>query len=323
MVPLKKGEKTEDRGWRDLLLSGGTDGRIVVWDFTTFEEVGGCRTGHRTGGVLAMAIDPSTLPTAPSQLLGGSRSRHEQDAGQEQGPVIIYSAGSDRTIRRYELSIPEPWNGELVGLTEVEPDNPIIAHETSVSALVFAQPSVNDDADGRPKLWTASLDGTAKCLSLSHSQSCRSGHNINTTPENNFNLLKTLNHNSAIRTLALDPETETVITAGRDEKIKIWDAESGELVGSYEGHYEEIVGLAIISGEVLSISLDGTVRRWSLKGEDIERERVRQAKAGEKGKGEEEEEGSLMEEESGKTDKRPGLMTEEEERELEELMSED
>lgn len=81
----------------------------------------------------------------------------------------------------------------------------------------------------------------------------------------------------------------------------------------YSGHYDEITGLLVLGALAVTVSLDGTVRRWSLRGDDLQEARRK--------KREEEESGVVLEDEGG-----DGMLgeelgvTEEEERELAELM---
>ena len=191
-----------------MLLSGGADGRIVLWDSESGEVLRVLRTGHRTGGVLALAVEP---------VEGGEE---EEEKGKEGKVKKVWSAGSDRTIRRYTLSVANVnWKEEgeendvVFSFHEFDPDNPIIIHETSVSALAFSCfPSL--DTLSTNTLWTASVDGTAKQLTLPLSD-------IHPT------ITTVLEHASPLRALALDPCGEWVITAGRDEVLMLWEALSG------------------------------------------------------------------------------------------------
>lgn len=82
----------------------------------------------------------------------------------------------------------------------------------------------------------------------------------------------------------------------------------------YDGHLDGVTGLAIIGSRgdaVASISLDGTVRQWSLKPEDL-RKVVEEKKLQKEG---------VEKEVKEKTQET--LLTLEEERELAELMEDD
>ncbi|KAI9845273.1 MAG: GTP-binding protein of the rab [Thelocarpon superellum] len=83
--------------------------------------------------------------------------------------ITLFSSASSPEILRWRLDIrpratangPTGTNKPpvVVTATQIQPDKPILAHETSVYRLRFD----NDDDDG--DLWTASADKTAKCLS--------------------------------------------------------------------------------------------------------------------------------------------------------------
>ncbi|KAL8786603.1 MAG: hypothetical protein Q9195_008125, partial [Heterodermia aff. obscurata] len=125
---------------QELLISAGADALIVVWDLGTGARLHTLRTGH-SSGILALAIDPESPAFAlPSTTTTTS--------------INIFSASSDRTLRRFALTLPATGD---VKLTETDPSSPLIPHDTSIYALCFS-PSSSD-------LWTASADGTAKCLS--------------------------------------------------------------------------------------------------------------------------------------------------------------
>jgi WD40 repeat protein len=102
--------------------------------------------------------------------------------------ATIFTSGSDRDIRYFSL----PPSGEQ------NLSDPIQEHETSVYKLFF-------DADG--DLWTASADKTVKCL-------CR---------ENGWKANMTLDHPDFVRDVLVHEQAGWVITACRDEEVRIWN----------------------------------------------------------------------------------------------------
>ncbi|KAF2168139.1 hypothetical protein M409DRAFT_65649 [Zasmidium cellare ATCC 36951] len=237
-----------------LLLSGSADATIILWNLTTSKPLHKLK-GH-TKALQNLAIDPESL-TADS--------------------FTLFSASSDREIRRWYISLEKAY--------ELEGEEPILAHETSVYALRF---------DGDGDLWTASADKTAKHLIRSR------GWEADTT----------LQHPDFVRDVLPFEDLGLVVTACRDEEVRVWEMSSGALVCTYSGHFEEITGLASRGGrrEVVSVSIDGTVRVWSLERGEMEKyleEVARGNKAGDEG------------------EKKEGLLTAEEEAELAELMEDD
>ncbi|KAL1602432.1 hypothetical protein SLS60_005848 [Paraconiothyrium brasiliense] len=241
---------------RELLVSGSQDATIIVWDAATGERLHILK-GH-TRGILALALDPL-----------------EYDAAKEE--VIVFSAGSDREIRRWRVGVD--------AAKEVkEGPCPIIAHETSVDAIHF-------DSDG--DLWTASADKSAKCLS-------RSRH---------WEEDSSFEHPDYARDVAVDEEGGWVITACRNEEVRVWEKGSGKLHHIFEGHFDEVTALVLLEGQrVVSVSIDGTVRTWSLKAQELAKA-IKEAEDEKAGKVEEKVE-----------EKKEGLMTLEEEEELAALM---
>lgn len=281
------------------MLSGGADGALVLWDAESGERLQLLRTGHTTGGLLALALLPTdSMPDSDQrEQVEDTKSSSANTKDEGKTSMTIFSAGSDRTIRRFWLSYSKPNAGP--SLEEIHPEAPIIAHETSVNCLTFAPDS---------QLWTASADEAARCLVPDPTDPPR------------WKVNATLQHGGYVRAVAVDTEGGLIITAGRSEEVKIWDAETGELEWSYGGHYDEITGLVVLESrrEVVSISVDGTLRRWGLRGEDIAaakrkaREEEERRERGEGGDGEEQEDGEGQNAGVG--------LTEEEERELADLM---
>jgi WD40 repeat protein len=189
--------------------------------------------------------------------------------------ATIFSAGSDREIRRWAIG--------LSFASEVQP-SPVIAHETSIDSLHF-------DSDG--DLWTASADKTAKCLSRGR------GWEEDTSFE----------HPDFVRDVVIDEDGGWVMTACRDEDVRVWEKGSGKLHHVFSGHFEEVTGLVFLSGQrIVSVSIDATVRQWSVKPQELAKA-VQEAEDERAGKEKEKE-----------TEKKEGMMTAEEEAELAELL---
>ncbi|OTA54937.1 WD40 repeat-like protein [Hypoxylon sp. EC38] len=255
---------------KDILISGGADKKIMVWDIETGSRLYVLQ--DQTVSMMAiqdLAIDP--IQSGPDQ-------------------VTLVSASSDPHIRR--------WHIRLDGFEQVKetsPDEPgatrhsILEHDTTVYKVVFDKEGEEVD------LWTSSGDGTAKCLSRLKG----------------FASDDSIHHGDHVRAVAVTDQW--VITAGRDEDIKVWDRTSGKLYSTLEGHYDEVTDLVVLDGgrRVVSVSIDGTVRTWPL--ERTELDKINKEKK-DKVNGIEKE---------TPTEPSKGLMTAEEEAELAALMEDD
>ena len=250
----------------DVLISGSADASIILWDIETGAKLHVLKGGH-TRGILDLAVDPMTYPSSPV-------------ADRDGQTIMVFSAGSDREIRRWRIS------DVLTTAGETETDKPILQHETSVYRLLF-----DDDGD----LWTASADGSVKCLSR----------------ERGWQADTTLVHGDYVRAVAVDERGGWVVSAGRDEDVKVWDRASGKLHHKFAGHFEEITGMVLTGQTVVTVSIDATIRQWSLKAEDIATA-AREAEEARNGIEQEE-----------KIAQKKGVITDDEERELAELMGSD
>ncbi|KAJ8106643.1 hypothetical protein OPT61_g9402 [Boeremia exigua] len=239
---------------KEVLVSASADASIIVWDAATGNKLHTLK-GH-TRGILALALDVT-------------------DYDPKNDSAIVFSAGSDREIRRWKIGV--------ASASEAEP-SPIIAHETSIDAIHF-------DSDG--DIWTASADKTAKCLSRGRE----------------WNEDSAFEHPDFVRDVAVDEEGGWVVTACRDEEVRVWEKGSGKLHHTFFGHFEEVTGLVLLPGQkLISVSIDATVRQWSLKAQELAKA-VKEA--------EDEQLGKIKENEP---EKKEGMMTAEEEAELAELM---
>ncbi|GAB7357406.1 hypothetical protein MBLNU459_g8340t1 [Dothideomycetes sp. NU459] len=222
-------------------------------------------------GILDLALDPA------------STTKDE---------IVLFSADSVRDVRRWRVS--------QSAATEL-PEEPIRAHETSVNRLCF-EDADNADADTDTDLWTASSDKTAQHLVRSR----------------NWEADTVLSHPDFVRDIVIDQTAGWVITACRDEEVRVWSGASGDLACVFSGHYEEVTGLVLvpaavggIANRVVSVSIDGTVRAWSLDPAFIRKTREDAERLAEGN------------EDVQETDVKESMMTAEEEAELAELMEDD
>lgn len=257
---------------KEVIISGGADKKIMIWDSSTGTRLHTLQDSVTSMlAVQSLAIDP-VLST--------------------EDEIIIVSAGSDPHIRRWKVRL-DGWE-QLVDAAPGTPNverRTLLVHETGVYKAVF------DLSGEEADLWTASADGTAKCLS--HGQGLM--------------VEETIEHGDHVRAVVVTDQW--VITAGRDEDLKFWDRTSGALHYTLQGHYDEVTDLVVLEGitghggKLVSVSIDGTVRTWPLDKAGLDAAVEEQAKPATNGAGADQ-----------TNDDTAGLLTAEEEAELAELM---
>ncbi|OBR05924.1 WD repeat domain-containing protein [Colletotrichum higginsianum IMI 349063] len=286
-------------GDKPILVSGGADKKIIVWDADSGRKLHTLQDPTTTMMSLQhLAIDP-VLSTADE--------------------IVLVSASSDPHIRRWRITL-DSYSQLPVDETPSSADPAAAAaasssgeekltiqeHETSVYKVLFDV--MGDEVD----LWTASADGTAKCL----------------VRERAFAAEDVFEHGDFVRAIALT--ADWVVTGGISQQIKVWDRTSGALRAVVDAHFDEITDLVVLrdpagrSPDVLcSVGIDCTLRTWPLdhKGLDAVVEEIRAAA---EAKAEDEQEGEKKKKGEGKKEEEEeGLMTAEEEAELAALMEDD
>ncbi|KAK6341033.1 hypothetical protein TWF696_009343 [Orbilia brochopaga] len=267
---------------KPLLISGGADAAIIVWNPATGEKLQTLKSHPR--GVQALAIDPV-------------ESTREA--------VVLYSAGSTREIKKWVIK------ADGCRATEV---CEIVQHETGVNSLRFLSAD-GEEAD----LWTASSDMTVKrferatlaAATALEEEGKGKGNGVRTVDPDTE-----LWHTDFVNDVVMDATGRWVITACSDEEIRVWDAASSKLYHKFSGHYDVVTALAVVGTELISVSLDATIRKWSLKPADV-KTAVEAARGTEAGVDEEEEGGAIGRSRSN------SMLTAEEEQELAELMAEE
>ncbi|KAK6351116.1 hypothetical protein TWF718_004287 [Orbilia javanica] len=207
--------------------------------------------------------------------------------------VVFYSAGSKQEIKKWSVTT-----------TKVTEECEIIQHETGVNSLRFL------GEEGEQDLWTASSDMTVKRFERSALGNLKGGGGVDPDTE--------IWHKDFVNDVAMDIGGRWVITACSDEEVRVWDAGTSKLYHKFSGHYDVVTAIAVVGNDLISVSLDATVRKWSLQPADV-KAAVEEAQRAEGGAIDEEEiEGGAI----GRS-RSNSMLTAEEEAELAELMAEE
>ncbi|KAI9262226.1 WD40-repeat-containing domain protein [Phascolomyces articulosus] len=71
-----------------------------------------------------------------------------------------------------------------------------------------------------------------------------------------------LTHPDRVKSIAV--AEPYVITGSSDDAIRVWDIASGKLISTIQGHFDEVGCLDVVGSTLYSASLDCSLRRWSL-----------------------------------------------------------
>ncbi|TXT16073.1 hypothetical protein VHUM_00576 [Vanrija humicola] len=259
-----------DKPWL-ALFTGSWDKTIRVWDALSGDLVG-VLEGHSD-----FVKSVTVLPTSPPLLLSTSSDKtfrlwnlsplesrglptHRQTVKEHTRPVeaASYEVSSHKEPTERTVGV---WTADSLGsikqwtVKQIVPDSPaplsfvrdMESHDTSVSQVVAVE-------DG---LWSASMDNTAKLQGLSSQK---------------------LVHPSYVKSILPNPQAlPYIITGCEDENIRLWDANNLDAkpkpLSIVEGHCGEVTALGVwIKDEngkkvvtIVSGSLDGTLRRWTIQ----------------------------------------------------------
>ncbi|KAH1040343.1 hypothetical protein J1N35_042086 [Gossypium stocksii] len=116
---------------------------------------------------------------------------------------------------------------------------------------------------GSEGIATSSRDRTVRFWSLDSSDKCKY-----------VSSKMLLGHSSFVGPLAwIAPDEEFpeggIVSGGMDTMVFVWDLRTGEKVQSLKGHQLQVTGVVLDGGDIISSSVDCTLRRWR-KGQPVE-----------------------------------------------------
>ncbi len=236
----------------DRIASGDQRGRILVWDVGTAK-------------IIRQYMLPSHI-----YAVGWSPDANFLCAGNHAGTIRIWEAESGRQVRDLNARIGTrnmgmirslSWSrdGKRIAVGENHLghvqiwdalagrlEQSIDAHNHVVSDLAWSPDSsrlATISADQRMFVWSAS-DWT-KQLSIEPA------------------------HDGEARALAWSSDGKALVSGGDDGIVKLWNAESGELLVERRGHFGPVHAVSWLAktGQMFSASADGTAKLWSAEGQ--------------------------------------------------------
>lgn len=273
---------------RNLLFSGGNEGRLVVWD---------CDRGEALWMFDEPGVVVTTVAVSPlgDTLASGGFDRTiklwDWQAGTLKRTLIghtdvvtaiafapdgtLYSASRDKTIRQWQ-----PNSGEAIAT--------FTSHKAAVEAIALhpQQPIlVSGGAEGAVKIWHT---GTQELLRTLSGHGARvsaialppdtATTQSNTVLSGSWDMsLKLRNlhagglhynltgHLLPITSLCCHPAARLLSTASHDTTVKLWNLDTGTLRATLTGHTAAVESVTFLSEKRLaSAGRDGTIRLWQI-----------------------------------------------------------
>ncbi|KAG2020504.1 miller-Dieker lissencephaly protein [Coprinopsis cinerea AmutBmut pab1-1] len=270
---------------KQFLISGSWDKSIRVWDTQTKEPLATTTDAHNDFVKTLLVIPTLRLLvsggsdkivrfwdlSSPTQPLrgSGSISSHTRPieclAGYATSATsaVIYTADTMGIIRIWEVKREEGSGSE-----------PPLWRSTQRGELTNHRTRINDLFVGQGLVWTASSDDTAQLSPI-----VPVGSDV---PSSNVKLPKPIEHPTAVRAilpLALTDLSEPYLLTASGDVIRVYDLstlDEPELISSTDIHWHDVTairlwkrktvkdGLTHVEPWIVTTSLDQTVRKWRL-----------------------------------------------------------
>lgn len=230
------------------VLSGSSDKTLKLWDVATGR---GIRTfTGQTGMVSSVAFSPD--------------GRHAL-SGSWDNTVMLWNISTGKEIRTFTGR-----TGRTRTETVTKDGDPIPATVLMMAEKLFMGvrgmvSSVAFSPDGKYAL-SGSWDNTLALWDIS------AGKEITNAPRGrryqDNPLVRTFTgHTDRVNSVAFSPDGSHIISAARDNSIKLWDVATGREIRTFTGHRGDISSIAfsIDIKSFISGGSDGTIRRWDIK----------------------------------------------------------
>jgi len=268
-----------------LLVSGGEDNSVRVWDATSGRQMIACM-GHkatvetvainRQGSMIASGGADDLIRlwnSSTGKRLGILRGHEDSVTHVDFSPdgTMLVSAADDHTVRLWDLE----------SFSEI---NLLNGHSDSVNVAIFNHDGsqlLSAGADTAVLIWDTR---TGKQLSVleGHTEeiwgagfrgdgrqavSCGDDYTIRIWDlETSRELAKLEGHSDEVNAACFSPNSRLIASAGVDGVIKIWDAVTYKELATLKGHTDFLwdVVFSPDGRRLASCAADGTVRVWNL-----------------------------------------------------------
>ncbi|MDJ1178759.1 trypsin-like peptidase domain-containing protein [Roseofilum sp. BLCC_M91] len=227
-----------------ILISGHSDGAIVLWNLATGEPIN-TLTGHQK------AVNTLVVTPDGKTLISGSEDRTIKVWDLPSGELQKNLTGHRDAVSALALTpdsqilVSGGWDQQILiwNLNTYETIKTLPGHQGLISSLAISP-------DGK-WLISGSQDTTIRIWELP-----------------SFKLVNILeNHRLSVLALAISADNQTLASGGGEGDINIWNLSTGELQRTLKGHTDGVWSLALREDNqtLISGSWDKTIRFWNVQ----------------------------------------------------------
>ncbi|KAH9901245.1 WD40 repeat-like protein [Cubamyces lactineus] len=287
-------DRTPGSGKEDLLITGSWDQTIRVWDVETKEIIS--TTSAHSDFVKALLVIPSLRLLVSS---GSDKIVRFWDLSTVADGQPLTSVGSltehTRPVESLDARATSDtsavlYTADTMGIIKVwdikkDDGTPPRWQSTLIEELKHHRTRVNDMVHGNGQLWTASTDEIVQVVPDPAPTPAPSGSAASDSTATATKLPPPIQHPAPVRALlplGLTPLAEPYLLTGAGDVIRVFDVsspEEPELLAEVDAHWHDVTALRLwmrksavegapgavkVEPWIVSASLDGTIRRWRL-----------------------------------------------------------
>jgi WD40 repeat protein len=265
------------------VVTGGTKGRVLLWDVATRREASHLAAGHGavlaaryapTGEIIALGFEDGTVAVTDRSLATPRVVLHVKDSP-------VHSVAFSRDGRRIAAAL-DDGTVRILAADGSEPARRLSGHQDAVKGVEITADgsrAVSAGKDGSVRIWQVAEGGTGRLLyrgEQPETDAAFSPDGSRVLAVGNDGWIRLWNagsgaeerrvnaHGRQLNAAAFSADGSRFAVGGRDGVTRVWSVAGGPPVAVLRGQRSRVydVGFGRTSDRVVSAGDDGTVRIW-------------------------------------------------------------